>query len=68
MAGPRTYSVWLPSRPARDYTATTGTDAAHLMNTILLRGAVVGGVLALAWIIGKSMVDDLMEEVAAGLT
>lgn len=68
MAGSRISPVWLPSLPPRDYTATTGTDHIHLMNSLIVRGLGVGVALGLVYLIGKSMVNDLLEEVAAGLT
>jgi len=57
--------VWLP---ARDYTAVTNVDSIHLMNTILVRAAIVGLAGATAYLLGRSIISDLLEEVAAGLT
>jgi len=54
--------------PARDYTAVTNVDSIHLMNTILVRAAIVGLAGATAYLLGRSIISDLLEEVAAGLT
>jgi hypothetical protein len=51
----------------RDYGATTGVEIGHLVRTLAIRGIAVGAMGALAFMIGRSMVNDLMEEVRAGI-
>ncbi len=52
----------------RDYRAITWVEANHLTNSLIARGLVVGAVLGVGVLIAWSMVNDLLEEVAAGLT
>ena len=42
-------------------------EATQLLATLMLRGAFVGAAGALLFLVGRSMVNDLLEEVRAGI-
>lgn len=58
----------LPDMPYhRDYLAASNIEAGQFFHTLILRGFVVGAAAAVVFYVGRSMINDLLEEVAAGL-
>ena len=49
---------------ARD---STWVDGIHLGSSLIVRGLLAGAVGTILYLVAKSMVDDLLEEVSAGL-
>lgn len=51
----------------RDYLAASNIEAGQFFHTLIVRGFVVGVAAAVVYYVGRSMINDMLEEVAAGL-